>query len=116
MLALFGDSTETGKSNLDDLKEGKITLLIQHCLENGSEEHKEQIRAMLGNRYLDETELEIVRVILTDSGSYDYAKTMAENYIGMAKTIVEEEFPQSTPEVEKRFLLGIAEYILARNK
>ncbi|MFC1755825.1 polyprenyl synthetase family protein [Patescibacteria group bacterium] len=116
MLAIFGDSTETGKSNLDDLKEGKITLLVQHCLENGSEEQKEQIKAMLGNTYLDETELEIVRVILTDSGSYDYATTMAENYIGMAKTIVEEEFPESTPEEEKRFLLGIAEYILARNK
>lgn len=116
MLAIFGETTETGKSNLDDLKEGKITLLIQHCLENGSDEHKEQIRAMLGNTYLDETDLEIVRVILTDSGSYDYAKTMAENYINMAKKIVEEEFPKSTPEDEKKFLLGIAEYILARNK
>ncbi len=116
MLAIFGDTTETGKSNLDDLKEGKITLLIQHCLENGSDEHKEQIKAMLGNTYLDENDLEIVRVILTDSGSYDYAKTMAENYIGMAKKIVEEEFPQTVPEEEKKFLLGIAEYILARDK
>ena len=116
VLGIFGETTETGKSNLDDLKEGKITLLIQHCLENGSNEHKEQIKAMLGNIYLDENDLEIVRVILTDSGSLDYAKTMAENYINMAKKIIEEEFPQNTPEAEKKFLLGIAEYILARNK
>lgn len=116
MLGIFGESTETGKSNLDDLKEGKITLLIQHCLENGSPEQKEQIKAILGNRYLDESDLELVRVILTESGSLDYAQTLAENYITMAKTVVEKEFPKNAPDEEKKFLLGIAEYILARNK
>lgn len=116
MLGIFGESTETGKSNLDDLKEGKITLLIQHCLENGTEEQKEQIRAILGNRYLDESDLELVRVILTESGSYDYAQTLAENYINMAKNVVQKELPSDTPEEERKFLLGIAEYILARNK
>ncbi len=116
MLGIFGESTETGKSNLDDLKEGKVTLLIQHCLEHGSEEQKEQIRAILGNRYLDDSDLELVRVILMESGSQDYAQTLAENYINMAKNVVEKEFPNETPEAEKKFLLGIADYILARNK
>jgi len=115
MLGIFGESTETGKSNLDDLKEGKITLLIQHCLENGSEEQKEQIKAILGNKYLDDSDLELVRVILTESGSLDYAQTLAENYINMAKTIVEKEFPKDTPEEEKKFLLGMTEYILTRD-
>ena len=39
-----------------------------------------------------------------------------KNYINMAKTVVEKEFPEGTPEEEKKFLLGIAEYILARDK
>jgi len=116
LLGIFGESTETGKSNLDDLKEGKITLLIQHCLEHGSSEQKEQIKAILGNRYLDDSDLELVRVILTESGSYDYAQTLAENYINMAKAVIEKELPQNAPEEEKRFLLGIAEYIFARDK
>ena len=116
MLAIFGETTETGKSNLDDLKEGKITLLMQHCLEHGSDEHKEEIKALLGNIYIDEAELEIVRAILMESGSYDYATKLAENYINMAKNVVENEFPDSATEDEKKFLLGIAEYILARNK
>jgi len=116
MLAIFGETTETGKSNLDDLKEGKITLLMQHCLENGTDEQKEQIKAMLGNIYIDENDLEIVRAILLESGSQDYAMSMAENYINMAKNVVEHEFPKASSDEEKRFLLGIAEYILARNK
>lgn len=116
MLAIFGETTETGKSNLDDLKEGKITLLMQHCLENGTDEQKEQIKAMLGNIYIDENDLEIVRAILLESGSHDYAVSMAENYINMAKNVVEHEFPKTNSDDEKRFLLGIAEYILARNK
>ena len=54
VLGLFGDSAVTGKSALDDLREGKRTLLVLRALRLADDAQRQVLRSSLGDPDLDE--------------------------------------------------------------
>ncbi|WP_137293882.1 polyprenyl synthetase family protein [Nocardioides dongxiaopingii] len=71
VLGVFGDSRETGKPTLDDVREGKRTVLVAQAAETASAAQLAVLHRHLGDDALDEAGLEQVRQVLVDSGALD---------------------------------------------
>ncbi len=105
-LGVFG-SDKTGKPVIDDIKEGKLTILVQHALAHGTAQQVKQLKQYLGNPGIGETELTQVRAILDDSGATIEARHIAEQYADraikqlQAITIWDETFKASLTELVK---------------
>jgi geranylgeranyl diphosphate synthase type I len=77
VLAVFGDSAVTGKSNLDDVIGAKPTALMACAFETADAAGREQLRALLGRGDLDAADLARLRGLLTGIG----ARTQVEEMI-----------------------------------
>jgi geranylgeranyl diphosphate synthase type I len=71
ILGLFGDPQSTGKGDLDDLREGKRTVLMLRTLQRADVAQREQLQAVLGNRSLSAQDADRVRQIISDTGALD---------------------------------------------
>ncbi|WP_424217127.1 polyprenyl synthetase family protein (plasmid) [Streptomyces sp. BI20] len=69
LLGVFGDPEVTGKSRLDDLREGKHTVLVALARRDATPAHRRRLSRLLGRPDLDETLAEEVREILTACGA-----------------------------------------------
>ncbi|MEV0262868.1 polyprenyl synthetase family protein [Streptomyces sp. NPDC050617] len=68
LLGVFGDPAAIGKSTLDDLREGKNTVLIALTVQDAAPSHRHQLQRLLGKPDLTEGEAEQIRDISTVSG------------------------------------------------
>ncbi|HSX24165.1 MAG TPA: polyprenyl synthetase family protein [Candidatus Saccharimonadales bacterium] len=110
IIGMFGDEKQTGKSAMDDLREGKMTVLIHHGLANGDKEQVANIRAALGNSGLTAEQHDRVRATLKAIGSYGYVADMAKHEVAEALRILGAF--KSRPGYE--FLRGLLDYIIER--
>ncbi|MEV0626134.1 polyprenyl synthetase family protein [Nonomuraea wenchangensis] len=69
VLGTFGSAAETGKSALDDLREGKHTVLIAQALRRASAAQREHLRRWHGDPGLSEERAAELRQILLDTGA-----------------------------------------------
>jgi geranylgeranyl diphosphate synthase, type I len=69
VLGLFGDPSTTGKGVLDDLREGKRTVLMLHALQLTDDRGRTVLRERLGNPTVDEDDAERVREVVYDCGA-----------------------------------------------
>lgn len=65
LLGVYGDPARTGKSNLDDLRDGKHTALVALALRHAAPDDAAQLRTLIGNPDLDEPSAARCREILT---------------------------------------------------
>ncbi len=113
IIGLFGTEEATGKSVLDDLKEGKMTLLINYALSNGTEEQLEVIRNALGNESVTTQQHEAVKQIVIDTGALKYTEDKALEYAQASQEVLAD---QQWPQEMKDFLSGLVDYTIERNK
>lgn len=78
LLGVFGDPHITGKPAIDDIREGKRTLLMAVAESRASHSQQEILRHALGNPAIGPEDLEAVRSVLTATG----ADTAVEDRIG----------------------------------
>lgn len=78
LLGVFGDPATTGKSRLEDLREGKPTVLLALALREASPHHAEILRRLVGDPRLTESEAARVRDILTATGARERVEEMIE--------------------------------------
>lgn len=71
VLGLFGDAAATGKGVLDDLRQGKRTVLMLETRARCEDAARAVLDAALGNAALDESGADAVRQIVVDSGALD---------------------------------------------
>lgn len=69
LLGVFGDESVTGKSNLTNLQEGKLTYLMQLTFDRASREQLAAIRPLFGCHSLTNAEAEIIRQVIVDCGA-----------------------------------------------
>ena len=74
ILGIYGEEFESGKSPLDDIKEGKRTILSIKALELAPKADSYFLEQCLGKHDLTMTEFKQCRKIISDSGALDYAK------------------------------------------
>jgi len=84
MLGTFGSCDETGKSALDDLREGKQTVLFAHAVERATPAQQAYLRAWHGNPELNEQHASELRQILRDTGAPDRVEAMIEDRVRQA--------------------------------
>jgi len=74
ILGIFSEEKETGKSNLTDLQEGKLTILIWHAYRNASAKDKTIIKNTLIKKSVTRNDLLNIRKIVLDSRSLNFAR------------------------------------------
>ena len=79
ILGLFGNPNVTGKSTTSDISEGKRTLLIRSVLERCSKKDILFIESVLGKKVSND-DVEKVKKLIINSGSYDYVVDVAKKY------------------------------------
>jgi geranylgeranyl diphosphate synthase type II len=114
ILGIYGDEEAIGKSTLSDLQEGKKTILMSHILQHGTPSHIERIKKHLGNKDVSHADLEEVKQILTDAGSLDYSRKMAQELMDKSNNIMQKQIGTWKKEPVE-FLLGLNEFVLTRN-
>ncbi len=113
ILGTFGGEFEVGKSSLDDVREGKRTLLVVNALENTSDANKNFIIQMLGNQQVTKAEFQRYCDILVESGALEHTQEKAKNYVDIAtKSLIKEQDNWSADGVD--FLKGMADYLITR--
>lgn len=113
ILGLFGEELESGKSPLDDIREGKRTVLTVHALKQASKTDKNFLLQMLGNPKLTSLEFERCKEILVETGSLQYAQDRAEGHIQKALHSLKENQSYWSQD-GTRFLRGLAMYLANR--
>lgn len=69
ILGLFGDPSVTGKSSLDDLREGKRTVLVLRALRLADDRQRQVLLGCLGDPGLDEGRAFEARRVVADTGA-----------------------------------------------
>lgn len=114
IIGTFGTQDETGKSNRDDMHEGKITLMVARALQRGIDEQKNVIHAALGNPEAGDAEFEAFRSAIEDSGALHYCREMVDDLVGRSVQALD-ELPQEWRQREQwQFLRDLARYIQNR--
>ncbi len=93
ILGLYGDPKITGKPVGSDVREKKKTLLIVKAYELGSEREKRFLEKIYNEKRSEEItidDIEEVRRIVRETGSYDYSVKKMQNYVNEAKTALHE--------------------------
>lgn len=84
VLGLFGDPAETGKSALDDLREGKRTLLVLRALRLADPSQHAHLRACLGDPALDEERADEARRVVAATGALASVEALISAHRTMA--------------------------------
>ncbi|MEV0584677.1 polyprenyl synthetase family protein [Nonomuraea sp. NPDC050310] len=84
ILGMFGDPAQTGKSCLDDLREGKHTVMIAHARAHASGPAAAHLRQWYGNAVLDERQAAGIREIVAGTGSLAHVESMITQRVGEA--------------------------------
>jgi len=86
VLGVFGDPTETGKPAGDDLREGKLTVLVALALDHASPTTVAMFDKLLGLPDLDEPRVDELRGAITASGALDRVEQMIQELSASART------------------------------
>lgn len=113
ILGTFGNEFESGKSPLDDIREGKRTLLTVYALQHAGKADKNFLIQMLGNQSLTQAEFLRCQEILAETGALEHASETAKRHIEAANAALDKH-QGLWAEEGTQFLRGLAEALLNR--
>lgn len=115
ILGMFGSEKKVGKPVDSDLKEGKKTLLVSKTFEKlsaeGRKEELGKFKSILGNHKLTENDYEWCQNLMRETGAVDYCQQLVEKLTEEAAVVLKDVEIDSEA---RRFLLGISEFLVAR--
>lgn len=115
-LLLFSTAQDnSGKDPIDDVREGKQTVLTIHAIGNAKADDATFIDSCLGKKDLSNVEFDRFKQILIDCGAVDHARQIANEHVAVARQSLAEHKNRWKPE-SVIFLDELAQYILARKK
>lgn len=112
LLDFTGAAEVIGKPVGGDLREGKITLPIIHLLEHGGAEADDLVRNAVRARDVSTEDWARIKALLTEHRSLDYAYDRAVEFGETAKR----QLRQFAPSREREALIGLADYVLLRDR
>lgn len=113
LLGIFGSEFESGKSPMDDIREGKRTLITAYALEHTTDDNKNFLVQMLGNAQLTPVEFERCKDILVESGAHAHAQKAAKKHVAKAIEALDNH-PANWSSEGVTFLRGLATFLLGR--
>ena len=112
LLDFTGAAKVIGKPVGGDLREGKITLPIIHLLEHGGAEASDLVRNAVRDRDVSAENWARIKAMLSEHRSIDYAYDRAVEFGETAKR----QLRQFLPSREREALMGLADYVLLRDR
>lgn len=113
VLGVFGEEFESGKSPMDDIREGKRTLLTMYAMKHASRADKNFLVQMLGNSQLTPVEFTRCKEILVETGALKFTEDRAQEHIKSALRSLEANKAFWSDD-GTRFLRGLAQYLVHR--
>lgn len=113
-LFVVSSKTENGKTNSDDIREGKQTLLTVYALRNASVADQAFLRSCLGKQELTEEDFQRCKNILISSGAKAYAEKTAVEHVSKAQLSLKQHASRWAPEPVE-FLDSLAQYLITRS-
>ncbi len=114
ILGLIADEKELGKPVLSDIREGKMTVLTIHALNNLEPTERERLLNILGRSNAEITELREAAELIKKSGALEFAEELARKYLDVA---LSELSAIKERDSEAKYLLKkLALYITRRKK
>lgn len=113
-IGMFGDEKVSGKSVMDDLREGKMTLLMRHALAHADTEQRHTLESALGNENVTREQHETVKQLLEELGSREYVKQEAYEAAEAARKILRSKQGAWSAKASE-FLEELLDYIVSRD-
>jgi geranylgeranyl diphosphate synthase type I len=110
VLDLRSTKESFGKPVLNDIRNGKKTLIVVHALDAMKSPQKDELSAVLGKKDATEEELMSAKELLETVGSIDYASRIASEFVAKAK----EELKAVKDDNHRMILAGFADFMLSR--
>lgn len=88
ILGLFSEEKEIGKSNLTDLQEAKLTLLIRYAFRHSDKNNRLAISHILSKKNVTKSDLLRIRKIVRTSGALDYAGKEVNRCLQQAQALI----------------------------
>lgn len=114
VLDITGKFIETGKSVGNDIKEGKVNLIVIHFLQQCSEKDKDKFLNVFGNNRVNYRNIKEVIKLFKKYDSIEYAKRKAIEFSTKAKNVLSEF--NSFDNKSKDMLIKLADYVVLREK
>ncbi|MGI9028249.1 MAG: polyprenyl synthetase family protein [Candidatus Saccharimonadales bacterium] len=115
-LLLFSTAKDnSGKDPIDDIREGKQTILTVHAAVSASPKDATFVALCLGKKDLTNDEFERFKQVLIDCGAVGQARQQASEHVAIARQSLVEHKDRWKPE-SVAFLDELAQYILDRKK
>ena len=112
LLDFTGAAEALGKPIGGDLREGKITLPIIHLLEHGGPEASDLIRNAVRDRDISAENWARLKALMAEHRSIEYAYGRAVEFGEAAKR----QLRLFAPSQEREALMGLADYVLLRDR
>lgn len=113
ILGIFGNEKELGKSPIDDIREGKMTVLIAYTLAHAGQDDAAFLKQSLGNQQITADEFARCKAIVQASGALDYARGRANDEAELALMVLDKEAGR-WPEESVGFLRDLVRQIQKR--
>jgi len=110
VLDLRSTKESFGKPVLNDIRNGKKTLIVVHALDAMKSPEKDELLAVLGKKDATEEELMSAKELLETVGSIDYASRIASEFVAKAK----EELKAVKDDRHRMILTAFADFMLSR--
>ncbi|MBU0586273.1 polyprenyl synthetase family protein [Candidatus Micrarchaeota archaeon] len=110
LLNLVGDFKTYKKEIGGDITEGKRTLMVIHALAHSPESEKKKLIQIINSGTREKKKLDEAISIMEESGSIDYARNKAKQFVKEASSFLE-KLPSSK---EKESMIGISNYVINR--
>ena len=108
VLGVFGDSQETGKPAGDDLREGKLTVLMAITHDRASTAQRDVIKNLLGNQEITLEGVNTLRAIITETGALDELERTIEGLTNRALAAIHDPEIDVTAQKHLEDLVTIA--------
>ncbi|MGE7384584.1 polyprenyl synthetase family protein [Streptomyces sp. NPDC004126] len=112
LLGTFGDQTATGKPALDDLREGKHTVLVALALRAAEPTQARTLRALYGHPHLGKEDADTLRGVLRATGAEQLVEDMIRARHERALTVLE---ALPLPGAVRAVLTGLADQTVWRS-
>lgn len=114
LIGVFGDSQQTGKENMDDIREGKQTLLTLYAMEHAATADQLFLTRCLGNDDLTATDFARCQKVMQTSGAYSYAVQQAKHHVAQALKALDANKQSHWQHKDIDFLKDLANSLLKR--
>ena len=113
IISIFSDQSDTGKSPMDDIVEGKRTLLTVYALQHAEQSDSYFLEQKLGSRDLTMSEFKRCLRIIKDSGALEHARDQASESAELAFKVLNQA-PKTWNSTEVDYLGDLTNYMLSR--